>query len=251
MSASRAAGEHGRSRPRRAADEEAPYNVRILDLPSDERPRERLLRAGPGALATSELIAILLRTGIEGESALDIAARLLADHGLDGLQRIDADRLAAERGLGPAKAAQIKAALELGVRLATLRPEQRPRISGPEDVAALLGAEMAALEQEELRILLLNTKNDVLAMERLYVGSVNQTMARAAEMLRPAVVRNAHGIIVVHNHPSGDPTPSRADVKLTKALVEAGKLLDIRVLDHVIIGEGGRWASLVGTELMD
>jgi DNA repair protein RadC len=251
VSAARAAGDHGPPRPRRAADEEAPYTVRILDLPRDERPRERLLRAGPSALSNAELIAILLRVGIEGESALDVAARLLADHGLDGLQRLDADLLAGERGLGPAKAAQIKAALELGVRLAALRPEQRPRISGPDDVTALLGAEMAALEQEELRILLLNTKNEVLAVHSVYVGSVNRTQVRIGEMLRPGVTRNAHGVIAVHNHPSGDPTPSRDDVRMTKQLVEAGKLLDVRVLDHIVIGEGGRWASLMTEGLLD
>ena len=237
-------------RSRRASDEAAPYNVRILDLPSDERPRERLLHRGPGALSNAELIAILLRTGMKGESALDIAARLLAERGLDGLQRLDADLLATERGLGPAKAAQIKAALELGIRLATLQPEQRPRINGPEDVAALLATEMAALDLEELRILLLNTKNEVQAIHPVYVGSVNRTQVRIGEMLRPAVQRNAFGIIPVHNHPSGDPTPSADDLVMTKQLVEAGKLLDVRVLDHVIIGEGGRWVSLVTDGLL-
>ena len=237
-------------RPRRAADEEAPYNVRILDLPSDERPRERLLRAGPGALSNAELIAILLRTGMKGESALDIAARLLADQGLDGLQRLDADLLARERGLGPAKAAQIKAALELGVRLGALQPDQRPRINGPEVVAALLATEMAALEVEELRILVLNAKNEVLATHNAYTGSVNRTQVRIGEMLRPAVARNAFGIIAVHNHPSGDPAPSPDDLVMTKQLVEAGKLLDVRVLDHVIIGEHGRWVSMVTDGLL-
>ena len=237
-------------RPRRASDEEAPYNVRILDLPSDERPRERLLRAGPAALSNAELIAILLRTGMKGESALDIAARLLADQGLDGLQRLDADLLAGERGLGPAKAAQIKAALELGVRLSALQPDQRPRINGPEVVVALLATEMAALEVEELRILVLNAKNEVLATHNAYIGSVNRTQVRIGEMLRPAVARNAFGIIAVHNHPSGDPAPSPDDLVMTKQLVEAGKLLDVRVLDHVIIGEHGRWVSMVTDGLL-
>ena len=196
------------------------------------------------------MIAILLRTGIKGESALDIAARLLADQGLDGLQRLDADLLARERGLGPAKAAQIKAALELGVRLGALQPDQRPRINGPEVVAALLATEMAALEVEELRILVLNAKNEVLATHNAYTGSVNRTQVRIGEMLRPAVARNAFGIIAVHNHPSGDPAPSPDDLVMTKQLVEAGKLLDVRVLDHVIIGEHGRWVSMVTDGLL-
>ena len=163
--------------------------------PSGERPRERLLQAGAGALASAEL---------------------LASHGLDGLQRLDADLLAQEHGLGPASAAQIKAALELGRRLATLQPEQRPRISGPEDVHAIVGAEMATLEHEELRVLLLNTKNEVQSLRTVYRGSVNSTQVRIGEILRDAVRRNTPALIAVHNHPSGDPTPSQDDIAMTR-----------------------------------
>jgi len=237
--------------PRRAADDGAPYHVRIRDLPHTERPRERLLHAGAGALANAELIAILLRTGTAGESALDIALRLLATHGLDGLHRLDADLLAKEHGLGPASASQIKAALELGQRLATLQPEQRPRISGPDDVGAMLGLEMAALEQEELRVLLLNTKNEVHSIRTVYRGSVNSTQVRIGEILRDAVRRNTPALIAVHNHPSGDPTPSPDDIAMTKDLIKGGKLLDIDVLDHIVIGDGGRVASLRGAGLLD
>ena len=232
------------------ADEGAQYHVRIRDLPYGERPRERLLQSGASALSNAELLAILLRTGTAGESALDVGRRLLASHGLDGLQRLDADLLAREHGLGPASAAQIKAALELGRRLATLQPEDRPRISGPEDVAGLVAAEMAALEQEELRLLLLNTKNEVLSIRTVYRGSVNSTHVRIGELLRDAVRRNAPAIIAGHNHPSGDPTPSREDVAMTKELVAGGKLLDVDVLDHVVIGSGGRVVSLRGEGLM-
>ena len=234
----------------RAADDGASYHVRIRDLPSADRPRERLLRSGAGALATAELIAILLRSGIAGESALDVAGRLLATHGLDGLHQLDADLLAQERGLGPAKAAQIKAALELGRRLATLQPEDRPRISSPDDVHAMLGTEMAALEQEELRVLLLNTKNEVQSIRTVYRGSVNATQVRIGEILRDAVRRNTPALIAVHNHPSGDPTPSPDDVAMTKELVRAGQLLDIDVLDHIVIGDRGRVASLRGEGLL-
>lgn len=150
----------------RTRDDGATYHVRIHDLPQSERPRERLLSVGAKGLSNTELLAILLRTGTQGESALGVAGRLLATYGLDGLQRASADELAAERGLGPATAAQLKAALELGQRLATLQPEDRPSISGPEDVVGLVGAEMALLEQEELRVLLLNTKTGCRRLRR-------------------------------------------------------------------------------------
>lgn len=233
-----------------STDARAPYYVRIHDLPVTERPRERLLEAGAAALSNAELLAILLRTGTAGASALDIAGRLLVDHGLDGLQRTEAAVLAQEHGLGPAKAAQVKAALELGRRLATLQPEVRPRINGPEDVFALVGAEMALLEQEELRVLLLNTKNDVQAVRTVYHGSINATQVRIGEILRDAVRRNAYGLIAVHNHPSGDPSPSRDDIAMTRDLVAGGALLDVAVVDHVVIGAGGRHVSLLGEGLL-
>ena len=235
----------------RTGDDGATYHVHIHDLPQSERPRERLLSVGAKGLSNTELLAILLRTGTQGESALGVAGRLLATYGLDGLQRASAGELAAERGLGPATASQLKAALELGQRLATLQPEERPSISGPEDVVGLVGAEMALLEQEELRVLLLSTKNRVQAIETVYRGSVNAAQVRIGEVLRDAVRRNCPALIAVHNHPSGDPTPSRDDVRMTKDLVLAGELLDIDVLDHVIVAAGGRQVSLREDGLMD
>jgi DNA repair protein RadC len=227
------------------------YHVRIHDLPQAERPRERLLSSGPHALSNAELLAILLRTGTRDESALDVASRLLASRGLDGLQRASAHELAEERGLGPASAAQLKAALELGLRLATLQPEERPTITGPEDVLSLVGSEMAVLEQEELRVLLLNTKNQVQAIETVYRGNVNAAQVRISELLRDAVRRNCPNLLAVHNHPSGDPTPSKDDVRMTRDLVLAGQLLDIDVLDHVIVGSGGRHVSLRNEGLLE
>ena len=227
------------------------YHVRIHDLPKDERPRERLLNAGADALSNAELLAILLRTGTHDESALDIAARLLATRGLAGLQQAEAAELALEHGLGPAKAAQVKAALTLGQRVATLQPELRPSISEPEDVVRLLGAEMGLLEQEELRVLLLNTKNQVQAVATVYRGNVNATQVRVAELFRDAVRRNCPAIVAVHNHPSGDPTPSRDDIRLTQDLVRAGILLDIELLDHIVLAAGSRHVSLRGEGLLD
>ena len=151
--------------------------------------------------------------------------------------------LARLRGLGDAKAVRLKAALELGRRLAVLASDDRPRVGSPDDIANLLAIEMGALEQEQLRVVLLDTKHRIVGMRTVYQGSVNQAQVRVGEVYRDAVRQNATAIVAVHNHPSGDPTPSSADVALTVELVRAGELLDIDLLDHLIIGQG-RWISL-------
>jgi DNA repair protein RadC len=215
------------------------YRPTIREMPAGERPRERLRAYGETALATAELLAIILRTGLAGENVLDVATRLLSrPDGIVGLARLSFDELCATRGLGEAKAAQLRAALELGRRLAAASPEPRPIIREPGDVARLLQTEMSLLDQEQLRVLVLNTKNQVLAMPTISSGTVNQSQVRPAEVFRPAIRMNATSIIVVHNHPSGDPTPSREDVSITRDLVAAGKLLDLEVLDHIVIGLG-------------
>ena len=227
------------------APETGPYQPKLRDMPQGERPRERLRDFGPRYLSNAELIAILLRTGIKGENVLAMSTRLLSRfNGLDGLGRSSFAELCAERGLSEAKACQLMAALELGRRFISLAPEDRAVINSPQDVANLLQAEMAPLEQEHLKVLLLNTKNQVLSVQEIYVGNVNSSVARPAEIFRPAVRDNAPSIIVVHNHPSGDPTPSPEDVNITRDLVAAGKLLSIDLLDHIVIGSGGRHVSL-------
>ena len=153
-----------------------------------------------------------------------------------------------QKGIGPAKAAQIKAAIELGRRLRELDPEDRPSIQGPEDAAGLVSYEMSALSQEHLWVLNLNTRNQVININRLYKGSLNSSMVRIAELFKDAIQRNAASIILVHNHPSGDPMPSPEDIRLTKAAIDAGKLLDIKVLDHLVIGDG-RYVSLKKKQL--
>lgn len=219
-------------------------SYRITDLAEEERPRERLRHLGPQALSTAELLAILLRTGVPGENAVQMGQRLLQTFsGLAGLHRAPFDEVCAQHGLGEAKAAQIKAAIELGRRLTLESPEERPTIHSPQDAAALLQYEMSALEQEELRVVLLDTRNRVLDIVMVYRGSVNSSQARIGELFKAAVRRNAANLIVVHNHPSGDPTPSPDDVAITRAIIQAGKLLDVDVLDHLVIG-GGRFVSL-------
>lgn len=216
------------------------YHALIRDLPAPERPRERLRDHGPGALSTGELLAIVLRTGASRESVLALASRLLSRYGgLVGLARAGFGELCQERGLGEAKASQLKAAFELGRRLASAQPEERATVRSPQDVANLLLSEMGLLEQEELRVVLLNTRNQVLGVNAVYRGSVNTSLVRVGELFREAVRQNCPAVVLVHNHPSGDPTPSADDVKMTKQAVEAGRLLDIEVLDHLVVAQQG------------
>lgn len=217
---------------------------RIRDLESGDRPRERLAHLGAEALSTAELLAILLRVGIPGENAVQLGTRLLKTFGgLSGLHRASFHELQAQRGVGVAKAAQIKAAIELGRRMVAASPEERPAIHSPADAAALVLYEMSALSQEHLWVILTDTRNRVMHIEKMYRGSLNASTVRVGEVFRAAIQRNAAAILVVHNHPSGDPTPSPEDITLTRALIQAGRLLDIEVLDHLVIGQG-RFVSL-------
>jgi DNA repair protein RadC len=220
-----------------------PYG-RVRELPESERPRERLARLGPQALTTAELLAILLNTGTASEDVLQLATRLLHDRGgLRGLAASDLATLQATRGIGAAKATTVTAAFELGRRIALEGDELRPMITGPADIARLVQAEMELLQQEELRLLVLDTKHRLISNQVLYRGSVNAAPARVAELFREAVRQNATAIAVAHNHPSGDPSPSAIDVTFTEDIVRAGALMQVEVLDHVVIG-AGRWLSM-------
>lgn len=217
---------------------------RITDLGHGDRPRERLRTLGAQALSNAELVAVLLRTGVSGMNAVQLAQELLTRfEGLSGMHAADYAELVSTRGVGPAKAAQLQAAIELGRRLAAAAPEDRPTIQAPAQAAELLMYEMGALEKEHLRVLLLDTRNRLQRIVEVYQGSLNSSLIRIAEVFRDAVRANSASIIVAHNHPSGDPSPSPEDVAVTKALIEAGKLLDIEVLDHLIIGKG-RYVSI-------
>jgi DNA repair protein RadC len=221
-----------------------PTEYRITDLASADRPRERLALLGATALSNAELIAILLRSGIEGKNALQMAQSLILQFGgLTGLHRASYEEICACKGIGPAKASQLKAAIELGNRLSIATLDEQPIIQSPEDAANLLLYEMGALEQEHLRVMLLDTRNRLMRIVEVYRGSLNSSLVRIGEVLRDAVRSNAAAVIVVHNHPSGDPTPSPEDVSLTRSIVEAGKILDIEVLDHLVIGKN-RFVSL-------
>lgn len=226
------------------ASEHVSYAPMIRDMAAEERPRERLRRVGETAMSSAELLAIVLGSGSSGESVVRLSERLLAEfQGLPGLARATIPELMAIKGIGEAKAVQIKSALEIGRRLVASAPLERPCVKSPDDAANLLMAEMMFLEQEHLRIILLDTRNRVLATPTLYIGSLNSSVVRIAELFRAAIRQNAAAMIVAHNHPSGDPAPSPEDINVTRQMVRAGKLLDIDVLDHIVIGHQ-RYVSL-------
>ena len=209
----------------------------IRELPAAERPRERLAARGAGGLTSAELIALLWGSGTRGRSAVDIATDALAAHdGLTGLARASELELGRIPGVGAAKAAQLVGARELGRRLMADWPSGRWSIRGPRDVADRLILQMGRLEREELRVVILDTKNHVLRVATAYQGNVSSSLVRVGELYRDAVRLDAASVILVHNHPSGDPTPSPDDLHLTAEALAAGRLLDIALLDHLVIG---------------
>ena len=212
------------------------YTHMIRDMAEGDRPRERMEKVGERALSTVELLAITLRTGVGGESVIRLSERLLGQlNGLPGLAKASMNELQGVNGIGPAKAAEVKAALELGRRLMASAPEEKTRVTSPADAANLLMSDMAFLEQEHLRLVLLDTRNQVISTPTVYIGSLNTSVIRVGELFRFAIKDNAAAFIVAHNHPSGDPSPSPEDVHVTRLIVKAGKLLDILLLYHIII----------------
>ena len=214
-----------------------PRGRAIRELPAAERPRERLELRGPGGLTSAELVGLLWGSGGRGRSAVDLAEDAIARfEGLTGLARASGLELEAIPGVGGVKAAQLQAAFELGRRLLADWPTARWTVRSPRDVADRLVLQMGRLEREELRVVVLNTKNVVLRVTTAYQGNVSASLVRVGELFRDAVRLTASGVILVHNHPSGDPTPSPDDLHLTAEALAAGRLLDIAVLDHLVIG---------------
>ncbi len=239
-------GERGAVPVRRAG-------VSLSVLPPRERPRERLARLGAAALSDAELLAILLRTGDAGSgaSALDLARQLLVygtrrtgseDRALRFLATATVEELGQIRGIGPAKAAQVKAGVELGRRVVCDQTRAGAVIRNPSDAARLFMPQLRDLEQEHLYAVLVDAKGRVLSTDLVSVGGLSASMAHPREVFKAAVRKNAHAMVLVHNHPSGDPTPSPDDLAVTRRLVDAGRLLGIEVLDHIIIGDN-RYAS--------
>lgn len=218
-------------------------NITIHDMPNEEKPRERLLIHGAQSLSTAELLAIILRTGSRNENVLQLASRILAHYGgLHGLARVSANELSEFKGLGTAKSAQILAAITLGQRANMLQDAERPEIRCAADAARLL-MDMGHLTQEQIRVMLLDNQRRVQQIQTVYIGTVNMSVLRVSEIYREAIIRNCPAIIMAHNHPSGETMPSPEDIDITRAMVAAGELLDIQLIDHLIIGSSG-WHSL-------
>ncbi len=213
--------------------------VRIKDLPLEERPREKLKALGSGSLSNAELLAILLRVGSRDESALQVATRILArSGGLRNLPDLSLEELQENRGIGPDKAVTIKAALELGCRLATTPRAEAGSVTSPRQAADLFMEELRYKKKEYFKILLLNTKNHIISREEISVGSLSASIVHPREIFNIPLRKSAASVILFHNHPSGDPSPSQEDLEVTRRLADAGKILGVAVRDHIIIGDG-------------
>lgn len=211
----------------------------IKDIPEADRPRERLIKYGPEALSNSELLAIILRTGTKSETAIDMANRLISgQEGLKFLSSCTIQELGQIKGIGNAKASQIKAAVELGKRIKNYRADNRTKINNPQDIADLVMEDMRYLKREYLKVIFLNTKNIVIDVQDLSIGSLNASVVHPREIFSEAIRRSSASIVICHNHPSGDPTSSQEDINITRRLHEVGKLVGIDLLDHIIIGDG-------------
>lgn len=217
---------------------------RIQDIPEEDRPRERLLRLGPEALSDAELLALFINVGIPGENAIQIAQRLIRTYtSLRNLAKLAPAQLRSEKGVGPAKAALISAAFELGRRAEKERLRDIP-LSTPEHIYDLIGPSMQHLQHEVVRVLLVNSRLSFIRQDQISHGSINESMAHPRDVLRPVILHAAYGFVLVHNHPSGDPTPSDADLRITRRVREAATLLGLQFLDHVIIGHPAETRSV-------
>ena len=213
--------------------------LKITDLPENERPRERLLKYGADALSNGELLAIILRTGTMGENIISLSNRIIKEcGGLNGLLSSSSEEFMNLNGIGEAKAAQLLALAEISKRFKTFKAGEEYKISQPKDAAELVMENMRYLKQEYLKLLMLNTKNVVIAVKDVSIGSLNSSIVHPREVFCEAIKKSSASIIICHNHPSGDPTPSNEDINVTHRLRESGKLLGIDLLDHIIIGDG-------------
>lgn len=217
--------------------------VRIHDIPEEERPRERLIRNGPESLSNAELLGIILRTGSREENVVNLCSRILTEYSIKQLSLANVSRLMHVHGVGKAKAAQIAAVFELARRLETFVDEPKRKVCSPKDVYLLMYPKMREQKKEKFITLCLDTKNQILKEEVVSIGSLNASIVHPREVFKSALMESSASVIMVHNHPSGDPSPSREDIMVTEKMVEGGKLLGIDVLDHIIIGEG-RYVSL-------
>lgn len=224
----------------------------IKEMPEDERPQEKLIKFGPDYLSNAELLALIIRTGnSKGDSAIDTATKVLRSlrtandkNGLNSLKNANLSSLMQVDGIGEAKAAMILAAVQLGIRLAVSSNGTKIRVTSPSIAANYVLSEMSVLEQEHFRVMTLNTKKEINFIREISKGTINMTIVHAREVFRAAISDNAHSIILLHNHPTGDPSPSKEDIGLTKNLMEASKIIGIDILDHIIIGDNRYFSFL-------
>ncbi len=224
----------------------------IKEMPEDERPQEKLIKFGPDYLSNAELLALIIRTGnSKGDSAIDTATKVLRSlrtandsNGLNSLKNANLSNLMQVDGIGEAKAAMILAAVQLGIRLAVSSNGTKIRVTSPSIAANYVLSEMSVLEQEHFRVMTLNTKKEINFIREISKGTINMTIVHAREVFRAAISDNAHSIILLHNHPTGDPSPSKEDIGLTKNLIEASKIIGIDILDHIIIGDNRYFSFL-------
>ncbi|WP_269902676.1 RadC family protein [Crassaminicella thermophila] len=216
------------------------YHVSIKDMAESERPREKLLMSGANALSNAELLAILIRTGTKETSAIDLSQRILSasDDGLRYLADCTIEELSQIKGIGVAKACQVVAAIELGKRLAMSSAKAKININSPRDIVKIFMEEMRYYKKEYFKIMLLNTKNEIISIENISIGSLNSSLVHPREVFVRAIRKSAASLVLIHNHPSGNPKPSNEDIKITQRLIEAGKIIGIEILDHIIIGDG-------------
>jgi len=233
-----------RSRNLEKSDAHPPIRIEkaplIKELPDSERPRERLARQGEKSLTNAELLAVLIGSGTRDHSAVMLASRLLAmdERGLLYLSECTLEDLKEVKGIGSAKASRILCAIELGRRLSSQPRGKTVSVGSPADVSQLFMEEMRHLKKEHFKVLLLNTKNEIITIDEVSVGNLNSAIVHPREVFVKAVKKSASSVILVHNHPSGNPQPSREDTDLTARLVESGRILGIEVLDHIVIGDG-------------
>ena len=226
-------------------------NYTIKDLPLSERPREKLYSYGAESLSNAELLAIIIRTGHKEDTAIDLSQRILTldKKGLAYLTNVTVEQLTQIKGIGKCKAAQILAAIELGKRISRWRAEDKIKINSPLTVANLVMDEMRFLDREHFNVVLLDTKNQLLSIENISIGTLNASIVHPRDVFRVAIKKNSNAIILLHNHPSGDPEPSNEDIRITERLVEVGNLVGIKVLDHIIIGDN-RYVSFKEKNLL-
>ena len=218
--------------------------MRIQDIPKEGRPRERFLKKGPESLSDAELFAIILRTGTIGENVVDISNRLIQEYGLDNLFECSLKELEKIKGIGPGKAMQILAMAELGKRYNELKKtknNKKNRISCAKDVFDYFNEKLKNEKQEHFYVLMLNSQNYIIKEQLITKGILDASIIHPREIFKPAIKNSAAKIILIHNHPSGDPNPSEEDLEVTEKLVEAGKQIDINILDHIIIGRDDWW----------